>query len=80
MSLSDVRQMLGWCTVINTAMLLFWLLLLIAARDWVYRLHGIWFKMPREQFDAAHYKGIMYFKLSIFLLNFTPWLALTIIS
>jgi len=80
MSLSVVRELLGWCTMINIGLLLFWFVMLAAARDWVYRVHTIWFKISREQFDATHYAGMTYFKLGIFLLNLTPWIALSIIG
>ena len=34
------REVLGWCAVINIGLLMGWLLLLLLARDWVYRMHS----------------------------------------
>jgi hypothetical protein len=80
MSLSDVREFLAWCTVINMGLLLVWFVMFFVAREWVYRLHTRWFKISREQFDVVHYTGMTYFKLAIFLLNLTPWIALSIMG
>ena len=57
-----VRDTLAWCAVINLGLLLWWFLFLTVAHDWTYRLHGKWFKMSRETFDAIHYGGMAAFK------------------
>lgn len=80
MSLSAMRDFLGWCTLINVGFLLFWFGMFAVAHGWVYRLHSSWFRISVERFDAAHYAGMTYFKLGIFLLNLTPWLALTLVD
>ncbi len=50
------------------------------AHDFVYRFHGRWFKIPAEKFDAIHYKAMAYYKLTIFLFNLVPYIALTIVT
>ena len=52
MSFEMVRKALLWCTVINYGVLLMWWLCFLVAHDWMYRLHGRWFHLSREQFDA----------------------------
>lgn len=79
MSIDSVREVLGWCTVINFGLLLWWLLFFVLAHDWMYRLHGRWFKLPVERFDAIHYCGMAIFKLSIILFNLVPYIALRIV-
>ena len=80
MTLETVRSALLWCFVINTGLLLWWVLLLTLAHDWVYRVHSKWFKLPVEKFDAIHYAGMMFFKLSIFVFNVVPYCALLIVD
>ena len=65
--------------MINIGFLLFWFAMFALARDFVYRIHSTWFRITPEQFDAAHYGAMAYFKLALFLLNVTPWLVLTLI-
>lgn len=80
MTIELIRVILGWCTVINIGVLLVWLLFLVFAHDLVRRWHGKLFSMPAENFNAIHYKGMMYYKLGIILFNFVPYLALVIVS
>ena len=78
MSISSASGVLLWCTVINFGVLLWWFLLFRLAHDWLYRLHGRWFRLSREQFDAIHYAGMAAYKIAILLLNLVPYVALRI--
>lgn len=69
-----------WCTIINFAVLLLWFLLFSLAHDWIHRLHGRWFRLSVEQFNAIHYAGIAAYKIGILLFNLVPYVALRIIS
>jgi len=80
MTLEIVRDVLAWSTVINIAFLLWWFLAFWVAHDWVYKLHGKWFTLSVEEFDAIHYKGMAFFKMGIVLLNLAPYLALRIVG
>ncbi len=79
MSIEMLIKFLGWCAVLNVALLIWWALFMIFAHDWVYRIHSKWFYMNLERFDSIHYAGIAYYKLSIILFNIAPYLALRII-
>lgn len=76
MTIAVLREVLGWCTVINLALLYWWFFWIMLAPDWTYRLHHRWFGLTREQFDSIHYGGMAIFKLGIILFNLTPYLAL----
>lgn len=80
MTIELVRSMLGWSTVLNVGLLMWWVLFFWLAHDWVYRFHSRFFKLSVETFDAIHYAGMAFFKISIFLLNLVPYLALLIIG
>jgi hypothetical protein len=75
-----LRDVLLWCAVINYGILLVWFLFFILAHDWMHRLHGRWFRLSVEQFDALHYAGMGIFKLGIILLNLVPYIALRIVG
>lgn len=75
-----IREVLGWCALINMGLLLWWLLFITLAHDWVYHFHGRWLKLSPERFDAIHYQGMALFKIGIFLFNIAPWLALHIVT
>ena len=80
MTLELVRNTLLWCTVINFGLLMVWFVGLLAAREWIRRLHGQWFKLSEESFDAIHYAGMGTFKLLIFVFNLVPYIALLIVG
>lgn len=80
MTIDTLREMLLWCFVINFGILLWWFLFFTFAHDWVYRFHGKWFKLSRDQFDAIHYAGIAFFKICIFVFNLVPYIALHIVG
>ena len=80
MALETVRAALAWCTVINLGLFIWWFLFFITAHDWMYRLHGRWFKMSVERFDALHYAGMALFKMALLLFNLVPYLALRIVG
>ena len=80
MTLEVVRDALGWCCVINFGFLMWWSLLFMFAHDWMYRMHGRWFKLSVEQFDGIHYGGLAFYKVAILMLNVVPYLALRIVG
>lgn len=80
MSIEATRNFLLWCTVINYGVLLVWFLLFAFAHDWIQRLHGKWFRLSSDQFDALHYAGMAIFKIGIILFNLVPLVVLFIIG
>lgn len=79
MTIEMFRDVLGWSALINYAVLMVWFLVFSFARDWIYRLHGKWFKLLPESFDAIHYAAMAFYKLCIFVFNLGPYLALRIV-
>ncbi len=80
MTIEIARAVLGWCTVMNWGLLLWWFLFFTLAHDWLYRFHGKWFTLPTERFDAIHYAGMALFKIGIFLFNLGQYFALRIVG
>ena len=80
MTIEITRDFLGWCSIINMGLLLWWFMFFTLVHDLVYRIHGKWFKLSVERFDAIHYAGMAFFKVSIILFNIVPYLALRIVG
>jgi len=80
MTIEMMRAVLGWCSIINMGLLLWWFLILMFAHDWVYRFHSKWFKLSPETFDTIHYTGIAFFKIAVFVFNIVPYFALRIVG
>ena len=71
-----------WCrfllssVLINYIILLIWFLAIIFARDWIKQVHGKWFNLSDETFDAIHYGGMAIYKIGILLFNLVPLIAI----
>ena len=80
MTVDAIRHFLLGCTVINYGILLVWFLVFVFAHDWMLHLHGRWFQLSPDQFDALHYGGMTIFKVGIMLLNLVPFVALSLLG
>ena len=80
MTIEMMRAVLGWCSIINIGLLLWWSLFLIFAHDWVYRIHSKWFKLSPATFDTIHYAGIIFLKIIVLVFSVIPYFALCIVG
>jgi hypothetical protein len=81
MTIEVSRTFLLWCTIINYGVLLLaWFLVFVFAHDWIQRIHGRWFRLSGDQFDALHYAGMSIFKIGIILFNLVPFVVLSILG
>jgi len=80
MNLELIRATLGWCTVINLGLLVWWFLCFVLLHDLTYRVHTRWFKVSVHEFNLMHYAGMGLFKIGIMLFNLGPYIALRILG
>lgn len=80
MTVDILLGLLGWSAVINIGLLLWWSFWILIAHDLVYSIHSKWFKISVKKFDAIHYAGIAFYKITIIVFNVIPYLALRIIT
>ncbi|WP_353142128.1 DUF6868 family protein [Acinetobacter pragensis] len=79
MNITQISDFLLYCMLINYIILMIWFIAFIFAKDWMKRLHGQWFQISDQQFDAIHYGGMAVYKIGILLLNLTPYIALNML-
>jgi hypothetical protein len=77
---NEIKSVLFWCVGLNYAILFIWFGVFVLTHDWMYRMHGRWFKLSVETFDAIHYAGLSAYKIGIILLNLVPLIALCLVS
>ncbi len=80
MDIQTVTTFFMWCTIINGALLLFWITMCILAPDLVYRTQIKWFPIPRETFNVVIYSFLGLFKIVFLVFNVVPYVALLIIG
>jgi len=80
MDIQTLTTFFMWCTILNGGLLILSSLILVFAGDFVYRLHGKWFPMPRETFNVVIYSFLGLFKIVILVFNVVPYVALLIVG
>ena len=80
MNLATLISFFGWCTIINSGLLMFWSVIFLCAPDFIYKKHSRWFAMPRESWNKIMYCMLGGFKLAIIIFNLVPFIALSIIG
>ncbi len=69
-------RFLLWSLAANYVILLVWFAAIVFAHGWVRRLHGRWFHMSDNTFDAIHYGGMAVYKVGVLIFNLAPLVAL----
>jgi len=77
-NLETLRELFGWCTIINVAILLLSTLLIIALRSKVSSLHGSLFALDEKDLSRAYFQYLAQFKIAVIMLNIVPYVALRI--
>ena len=72
----NLRTFLGWCTVINVGILVWWYLALIFAHDFIFNAHTWWLEMSKDRFDEINYTIFMCYKSVVTFFNVIPYLIL----
>jgi hypothetical protein len=80
MDVQMLTRFFMWCTILNIGLLVLSFLILAFAGDFVYKIHGKWFPMPRETFNVVLYSFLGMYKIIVFVFNVIPWAALAIIG
>ena len=80
MTFELVRDIFGWCALINIGLIALWGLALVFMHDFMYRVHTRWFKLTVEDFDKIHYSGLVFYKLTVFVFSLIPYLAMRIVG
>ncbi|MDC0407034.1 hypothetical protein OAM82_00075 [Candidatus Thioglobus sp.] len=74
------QSFLGWSVVINSTVVILWVLMIKYAYNYTFKMHSYWIPISKESFNAIHYGGIGLYKLAIFMFNLVPYFVLMMIS
>jgi len=80
MDIINLEEFLLCCFIINYSILLVWFLLIVIAKDFIYNIHTKWFDISKDKFNSINYMWMGFFKLSIFIFNLVPYIAILIIK
>lgn len=78
-NLTVLAAFLGWCSVINIAILFYATIVLAFWRDFAKELHAKIFGVRKQDLDLVYFKYLAYYKLLILVFNLVPYFALRIV-
>ncbi|MCP3661780.1 MAG: hypothetical protein GY696_04675 [Gammaproteobacteria bacterium] len=79
-TLEVVQEFLGWCTVINAAMLSLAAIAIFLFRGPIVKIHSKMFDLSEEDLSRAYFQYIAQYKIIFMVFNFVPYVVLIIIS
>ena len=80
MNMMQLSNFLLYSLLINYGILIIWFVVFVFAKEWMKRLHGQWFKLSDQQFDALHYGAMAVYKIGVLLFNLVPFIALKMLG
>ena len=80
MELQHIESFIGWCTVINIAILLLSTILIAALRKPIMRIHTKILPLSEEELLKAYFHYLAIYKIGIILFNLTPYIALILMG
>lgn len=76
MTMEFWQSFLGWNALVHLGILIFWVVVLKLAPDFVYKAHNYWVPISKESFNSIHYGGMGIYKLFIFFFLLVPYFVL----
>jgi hypothetical protein len=80
MNIVEFANLLGWCTLLNFALLSFSSIALLIAHKPISKLHARLFKLEQSEISIAYFNYLANYKILILMFNLVPYLALRIMS
>ena len=77
-SVQTIREILGWITILNVAIVLFSFLILIIAGSPIKRIHAKVFGLSEGDLSRAYFQYLAQYEIAIFAFNLAPYLAMRI--
>lgn len=74
--IDSLQSFLGWCTLVQFALLSAATLILVVFRTPIMRLHGGLFDLSDDDLGRAYFQYLAQFKLLVLVFNFVPYLVL----
>jgi len=79
-TIDTLATFLGWCSVINMAVLLFSTAILIMFKSFISGIHSKMFGVSPSSLLPAYFQYLGNYKIAIFMLNIVPYLALKLMG
>ena len=78
--LSVITEFLGWCTLINSGILILSTIMVSTCSDLMKGIHSKLFHIPETRLDTLYFNYLGNYKLAILVFNLAPYIALNLLS
>jgi len=75
-----MTEFLGWCSILNGAILLISAIFIVVARKIALNIHHTLFNIDNEYLKKSYFQYLAQYKILIIVFNIVPYFALKIIS
>lgn len=76
MSIDQLTQFFGWCTIINMGVIMVTSILLVFFRQSIARIHHRMMAVPESGLYRLYFQYLAAYKILLLVFNLVPWLAL----
>ncbi len=80
MSIETLTTFFGWCTVINSSVLLISSLTIVFGRNSIVKLHANMFGLEESTLAPAYFQYLAQYKIVTLTMNLAPYIALKILA
>ena len=80
MTVDILREVLGWCAVINIGLLIFSAIFVVSLRGPISRIHAKMFNLNESDISLAYFRYLAQYKIAIIVFNIIPYFALRIVG
>jgi hypothetical protein len=80
MTMEQLTTLLGWCSVINIAVLAFSTLVVITLKGTIVKVHSAMFGVDPTNLPSTYFQYLANYKIAIIVLNLAPWFGLKIMA
>ena len=80
MTIDILREVLGWCAVINIGLLIFSAIFVVSLRGPISRIHAKMFNLNESDISLAYFRYLAQYKIAIIVFNIIPYFALRIVG
>jgi len=78
MNMELLKEFFMWCTIINLGIFMWSAVMCMAAKGFIYRVHGKMFGLSQDTVNAMLYGFLGFYKIVFIVFVLVPWIALTI--
>ncbi|NOR55955.1 MAG: hypothetical protein GQ531_07075 [Sulfurovum sp.] len=79
-TIETMIEFLGWCSVINIGILIFYSICIIIFTDTMVKIHTKMFDLDKNYVIQAYFKYLAQYKIILIIFNIVPYFALKIMT